>query len=191
MAEFGTRMNRRLERSCAIEFTTALALLVMFALTNGTAYADGPNLGRTATPEEIDQTDRSIPPDGRGLPPGRGTALEGKLIYLAKCARCHGADGQGGPADKLVGGGGSLTSPHPIKTVGSYWPYATTLFDYIRRAMPYDRPASLGDDEVYAVSAYVLKLNGIVSEDLELNRKSLPRVEMPNRDGFVISPSPR
>ena len=113
------------------------------------------------------------------------------MIYLAKCARCHGADGQGGPADKLVGGVGSLTSPHPIKTVGSYWPYATTLFDYIRRAMPYDRPASLGDDEVYAVSAYVLKLNGIVSEDLELNRKSLPRVEMPNRDGFVASPSPR
>ncbi len=161
----------------------------MFPLTNGAARAEGPDLGRTATPEEIDQADRSISPDGRGLPPGRGTALEGKLIYLANCARCHGDEGQGGPADKLVGGIGSLTTPRPIKTVGSYWPYATTLFDYIRRAMPYDRPASLGDDEVYAVSAYVLKLNGIVAEDLELNRKSLPRVEMPNRDGFVASPS--
>ncbi len=182
-------MNRSLGRSCAIGLATALAWLFMFPLTNGAARAEGPDLGRTATPEEIDQADRSISPDGRGLPPGRGTALEGKLIYLANCARCHGDEGQGGPADKLVGGIGSLTTPRPIKTVGSYWPYATTLFDYIRRAMPYDRPASLGDDEVYAVSAYVLKLNGIVAEDLELNRKSLPRVEMPNRDGFVASPS--
>jgi S-disulfanyl-L-cysteine oxidoreductase SoxD len=160
----------------------------MFPLANGAARAEAPDLGRTATPEEINQADRSVSPDGRGLPPGRGTALEGKLIYLANCARCHGVEGQGGPADKLVGGIGSLDTPRPIKTVGSYWPYATTLFDYIRRSMPYDRPASLGDDEVYAVSAYVLKLNGIVPEDLELNRKSLPDVEMPNRDGFVASP---
>lgn len=181
-------MNRRRESTSGILIATVLAAIVMFAITNGTARAGGPNLGRTVTPEEIDRADRSISPDGRRLPPGRGTAREGKLIYLANCARCHGVDGQGGPADELVGGIGSLSTPHPRKSVGSYWPYATTLFDYIRRAMPYDRPASLSSDEVYAVSAYVLMLNRIVSEDHEMNRESLPRVEMPNRDGFVASP---
>lgn len=191
MAVFGTRMSRHLWCFGAICLATVMTWLVMLPLASGAARAEGPGLGRTATPEEIERADRSISPDGRGLPPGRGTALEGKLLYLANCARCHGVEGQGGPADKLVGGIGSLTTPRPIKTVGSYWPYAATLFDYIRRAMPYDRPASLSDDEVYAVSAYVLKLNGIVPEDLELNRESLPRVVMPNRDGFVASPGLR
>jgi hypothetical protein len=184
-------MNRRFESAQGSWLGTALASLFMFVLTNGVAHAEGPNLGRTATPEEIDRADLSISPDGLGLPPGRGTALEGKLIYLANCARCHGVEGQGGPADKLVGGIGSLTTPRPIKTVGSYWPYATTLFDYIRRAMPYDRPASLSNDDVYAVSAYILMLNGIVAEDLEMDRETLPHVEMPNRNGFVASPSLR
>jgi len=181
-------MNRRLESAWVVWLVTASASL---AITSGAARAEGPDLGRTATPEEIDRADLSISPDGRGLPPGRGSPLEGKLIYQANCARCHGVDGRGGPADRLVGGIGSLTTPRPLKTVGSYWPYATTLFDYIRRAMPYDRPASLSSDEVYAVSAYILKLNGIIPEDLEMNRETLPRVEMPNRDGFVASPSLR
>jgi cytochrome c len=166
-------------------------LAALFAHSSGTALAGGPDLGRKATPEEVARTDLSISPDGRGLPPGRGTALEGKSIYLANCARCHGVEGQGGPADKLVGGIGSLTTSRPLKTVGSYWPYATTLFDYVRRAMPYDRPASLSSDEVYAVSAYLLQLNGIVPEDFELNPETLPRVEMPNRNGFVTSPGLR
>ncbi len=178
-------MNRRLAAAWGVWLATALTSL---AITNGAARAEGPDLGRAATPEEIGRADLSISPDGRGLPPGRGTALEGKLIYQANCARCHGVDGRAGPADRLVGGIGSLTTPRPLKTVGSYWPYATTLFDYIRRAMPYDRPASLSSDEVYAVSAYVLKLNEIVPENLEMNRETLPRVEMPNRDGFVASP---
>ena len=188
MAVFGIRMNRR---PAPAWFATVLASLFVLADSSGTARAGGPDLGRKAKPEEISRADLSIAPDGSGLPPGRGTALEGKPIYLAQCARCHGVEGQDGPADRLVGGIGSLTTPRPLKTVGSYWPYATTLFDYIRRAMPYDRPASLSSDEVYAVSAYVLKLNGLVAEDLELNRDTLPRVEMPNREGFVASPGLR
>jgi cytochrome c len=102
-----------------------------------------------------------------------------------KCAACHGANGTGKPADTLAGGIGSLSSAAPLKTVGSYWPYATTLFDYVRRAMPYDRPLSLSDNEVYAVSAYILALNGIIGEDATMNAKTLPQVEMPNRNGFV------
>lgn len=178
-------MNRRFASLGFAWLATAAAAL---AITSGRAHADGPGLGRAATPEELERADVSIAPDGRGLPPGRGSALEGKLIYQANCARCHGLEGTGGPADRLAGGIGSLTTLRPLKTVGSYWPFATTLFDYVRRAMPYDRPASLTNDEVYAVSAYILKLNGIVAEDLELNRETLPRVEMPNRDGFVASP---
>ncbi len=181
-------MNRRVETTRLGWQTIALAALFLSALPNGNALAEGPELGRTATPEEIDRADITISPDGRGLPPGRGTAAEGKHIYLANCARCHGVGGKGGPADRLVGGIGSLASPRPIKTVGSYWPYATPLFDYIRRAMPYDRPTSLSSDEIYAVSAYLLHLNGIVSENFEINRITLPRVEMPNRDGFVTNP---
>lgn len=102
-----------------------------------------------------------------------------------KCVSCHGEKGSGKPADALVGGIGSLASHAPLKTVGSYWPYATTLFDYLRRAMPYDKPMSLSSDEVYALSAYILFLNGIVPEDAAMDAMSLPKVEMPNRYGFV------
>ncbi|USB88216.1 cytochrome c, partial [Burkholderia cenocepacia] len=107
-----------------------------------------------------------------------------------KCAMCHGVGGEGGVGDPLVGGAGSLTSAKPKKTVGSYWPYATTLFDYIRRAMPYNAPQSLSADDVYAVTAYVLHLSGIVSSDARLDARTLPRVRMPNRDGFVPDPRP-
>jgi cytochrome c len=185
MEAFGIPMNRRLKSG---GWVASVASLFVFALSIGNAHADGPDLGREATPEEIARSDLSISPDGRGLPPGGGTALEGESIYLASCARCHGVEGQGKPADRLVGGVGSLTTPRPLKTVGSYWPYATTLFDYIRRAMPYDRPSSLSGDEVYALSAYLLELNAIIPSDLEMNRETLPRVEMPNRDGFVANP---
>ncbi len=163
-------------------------------LISGTAWA-GPGLGQPATAEEVAAWDISIGPDGAGLPPGGGTAKQGAVIYEAKCLSCHGEGGAGGEnlADPLVGGIGSLASAQPMKTVGSFWPHATTLFDYIRRAMPYDAPLSLTDDEVYAVSAYVLWRNdGIVGQDEELNAETLRRVKMPNRDGFTpYWPSPK
>lgn len=147
----------------------------------------GPDLGRKMPPEEVAAMDISITPTGTNLPPGNGTPAEGKVVYEEKCMRCHGPEAAGGEgsADPLVGGIGSLSSEAPKKTVGSYWPYATTLFDYTRRAMPLDAPMSLTNDDVYAVSAYILHLNGIIEADAVVNAQSLPKVEMPNRDGFV------
>jgi S-disulfanyl-L-cysteine oxidoreductase SoxD len=150
-----------------------------------------PALGAAASAEEIARFDISIPPSGAGLPAGGGTARQGAAVYLAKCQSCHGERGAGKPADPLAGGIGTLASGKPVRTVGSYWPYSTTLFDYVRRAMPLDKPLSLTDDEVYAVSAYVLYLNGIVVEDAPMNAKTLPLVTMPNRDGFISDWPPR
>lgn len=166
----------------------AFALLVLVAL-GGCATAarrETPNLGRAATPTEIAGWDISIPPDGAGLPPGSGTALVGAAVYEQKCQSCHGVKGAGQPNDRLVGGQGTLASKTPVKTIGSYWPYATTVFDYVRRAMPYMQPQSLSNDEVYAITAYVLYQNGIIGERDEMNAQTLPRVKMPNRDNFVI-----
>jgi mono/diheme cytochrome c family protein len=144
-----------------------------------------PDLGRVATAQEVAAWDISIPPTGAGLPAGSGSAKLGEPVYVAKCQACHGAKGVGKPADPLVGGIGSLASGKAVLTVGSYWPYATTLFDYIRRAMPVTNPLSLSDSEVYALTAYVLHLNGIVDENAVLDARTLPQVKMPNRDGFV------
>jgi S-disulfanyl-L-cysteine oxidoreductase SoxD len=144
-----------------------------------------PGLGAAVSAQEVARWDISIPPSGAGLPQGSGTARQGLAVYEQKCLACHGAKGAGKPADVLVGGVGSLASKTPLRTVGSYWPYATTLFDYVRRAMPITNPLSLSDDEVYAVSAYVLYLNGVIGEDLQMNAQSLPQVKMPNRDGFI------
>ena len=164
--------------------SSTLVLMASVIFVAGTAFA-GPNLGLEVKPEEIAVWDTSIPPDGSGLPPGGGTAIEGGAVYLAKCAGCHGVKGTGGPADPLVGGIGTLASKKPLKTVGSYWPFATTLFDYIRRAMPYNAPRSLTNDEVYSLNAYLLFLNGIIDENARMDAKTLPQVKMPNRDGFV------
>ncbi|HKB47304.1 MAG TPA: cytochrome c [Ktedonobacterales bacterium] len=150
-----------------------------------------PAFGGAVSAEEIARWDISIPPSGAGLPAGSGTAKQGAAVYGAKCLACHGEKGAGKPADVLVGGIGSLATARPVRTVGSYWPYATTLFDYVRRAMPITNPLSLSDDEVYAVSAYVLFLNGIVGEDAVMNAQTLPQVKMPNRDGFVSDWPPR
>jgi len=120
--------------------------------------------------------------------PAHADTLEARL---APCLACHGAKGAGKPADALAGGIGSLATKAPVRTVGSYWPYATTLFDYVRRAMPITNPLSLSDDEVYAVSAYVLFINGIIGEDVAMNAQSLPQVKMPNRDGFISDWPPR
>lgn len=144
-----------------------------------------PRLGQPATPEQVAAWDISIPPSGEGLPPGSGTAKEGLAVYVAKCQACHGAKGQGKPADPLAGGVGTLGTPKMQRTVGSYWPYATTLFDYVRRAMPTTAPMSLSNEEVYAVSAYILHINGIIGEDTVMNAQTLAAVKMPNRDGFV------
>jgi cytochrome c len=119
------------------------------------------------------------------LPPGKGTAATGAALYQAKCLACHGEKGAGKPSDQLAGGQGTLRDANAVRTVGSYWPYATTLFDYIRRAMPYVAPQSLTPDELYSVSAYILYLNGVIAENDEMNATSLPKVKMPNRDNFV------
>ena len=150
-----------------------------------------PAFGMAVSAEEIARYDISIPPSGAGLPKGGGSARQGLAVYEQKCMACHGVKGAGKPADVLVGGVGSLGTKAPLRTVGSYWPYATTLFDYVRRAMPLPSPLSLTDDEVYAVSAYVLFLNGIVAEDAVMNAQTLPAVKMPNRDGFVSDWPPR
>ena len=145
----------------------------------------GPGLGRTATPQEIAAWDISIPPSGAGLPAGSGTPKQGEAVYVAQCQGCHGEKGAGKPADPLVGGIGTMGTPKQLMTVGSFWPYATTLFDYTRRAMPTTKPQSLTNDQVYAVTAYLLFLNGIIPENAEMNAQTLPQVRMPNRDGFV------
>jgi cytochrome c len=149
------------------------------------ASAHAHDFGRPATPEEIKLWDIDVRPDGTGLPDGGGTAAHGKEVYRDNCEACHGPNGQGGIKDRLVGGQGTLASAMPVKTVGSFWPYATTLFDYIRRAMPYPAPGSLSADDTYALTAYLLSLNGIVPEDAKLDKDTLPKVKMPNRDGFV------
>jgi mono/diheme cytochrome c family protein len=158
---------------------------------NVTLPAPIPGIGRPATTAEIAGWDIAIRADGRNLPPGRGTAREGEDLYIQHCASCHGDFGEGldrWPA--LMGGRGSLTTETPRRTVGSYWQHAPMVFDYIRRAMPYTAPQSLTNDEYYAITAYVLHLNELIAEDAVLDRESLPRVEMPNRDGFVLEARP-
>jgi mono/diheme cytochrome c family protein len=162
-----------------------VALLVV-AMASGAVYAAEPyGFGRPATPREIAGWDIEISPDGAGLPPGHGGVGQGEAIFAEKCASCHGPHGEGKPMDQLVGGIGTLSDKKPVKTVGSFWPYATTVFDFVRRAMPLNAPQSLTPDEVYAVSAYILFLNGIVPQDATLDARTLARIKMPNRDGFV------
>ena len=149
------------------------------------------DLGRPATSADFANHEYLVGPKGTGLPKGRGTAREGRAIYLQSCAACHGLRGEGTNAyPALVGGKGTLQSDQPLPTIGSYWPYTTTVWDYVNRAMPYQNPGSLKPDEVYAVIAYLLALNGIVSEDFELNERTLPQSKMPNFDGFVSDPRP-
>jgi cytochrome c len=144
----------------------------------------GPSLGVPATPEQIAGWDISIGPDGAGLPQGSGTASAGAAVYEAKCLACHGQDGVGRPNDPLAGGRGTLRDAAPVRTIGSYWPYATTVFDYVRRAMPYVQPHSLTADETYAVTAYLLAVNGVIGQSDVMNATTLPKVVMPNRDSF-------
>jgi len=168
-----------------------MVLVAVAGYTYGVAQ-ETPNLGRPATPTEIAGWDMSIPPDGTGLPPGSGTPEQGAIVYAQKCQACHGEKGAGQPNDRLVGGQGTLTSANPVRTIGSYWPYATTVFDYVRRAMPYTQSQSLTNDEVYAVTAYLLHLNGLIGTPDVMQAQTLPQVQMPNREHFILAyPTPR
>jgi cytochrome c len=162
-----------------------LSVASALTLFTSAALADSPNLGRVPTPENIAAWDISVGPDGVGLPPGSGTPNQGEAVYVAKCLACHGEKGAGKPNDPLVSGRGTLAGDQsPVKTVGSFWPYATTVFDYVRRAMPLNESKSMTNDEVYAVVAYILHLNGIVGDNDVMSALTLPKVRMPNRDGF-------
>lgn len=150
-----------------------------------------PGFGRSATTAEIAGWDIAVRGDGRNLPPGRGTARDGEELYIQHCASCHGDFGEGlerWPA--LMGGRGSLRTEQPRRTIGSFWQHAPAVFDYVRRAMPYAAPQSLTDDDYYAITAYLLHLNELIGEDEVMDRESLARVEMPNRDGFVLEARP-
>jgi cytochrome c len=164
-----------------------IAVLAVVALACATpAQAQGPyGIGRPATPAEIAGWNIDIDREGHDLPPGSGTVSHGHEVFDQQCAACHGARGEGGVGDQLVGGQGTLATPKPVRTVGSYWPYAPTLFDYIRRAMPQNAPQSLSNDDVYAVSAYILNLNGLLPPDAALDARTLAAIKMPNRNMFT------
>ena len=147
-------------------------------------------VGQPPTPEEIRELGAAIAPDGGGLPEGSGTVAAGRDVFAAQCSRCHGPKAEGDVGPRLVGGQGTLRTARPLKTVGSFWPYATTLWDYVNRAMPFDQPGLLKPPDVYAVVAFILNLNGIIEDQQVMDATSLPKVKMPNRDGFVADPRP-
>jgi len=163
-------------------FAATLAL----AVAAGVALAEGPNLGKPITPEELEAWDIFIMPDGTGLPAGGATPAQGAPIFAQKCAVCHGEQGKGGGIAAALVGGPPRASLDGGKTIVNYWPYATTLFDFIRRSMPYSQPGSLTNHEVYALTAYILALNKLISENDTINAETLPKVKMPNRDNFIV-----
>jgi|SRR5215472_8451397 len=161
------------------------ACALALAIGTGVAAAETPRLGKPVNQTDLAGWDINILPDGTNLPPGSGKAVEGARIYAEKCALCHGDKGQGGHAVRLIGGP-PKASLDGGKTIANYWPYATTLFDFIRRAMPFTQPRSLTDQEVYALVAYILAENKLIGADDEINATTLPKVRMPNRDNFVV-----
>jgi cytochrome c len=165
---------------------TLIVAGALVAAATAASAADAPKFGKPISEAEANAWDISIAPDGKGLPAGSGTPAQGAAIYAQKCASCHGEKGEGGTAPRLFGGVGTLKAPQqPVQTVGSYWPYATMVFDFVRRAMPWDRPKSLTNDEVYASVAYILSLNGLMKDGEVLNKDSIMKIQMPNRDGFI------
>jgi cytochrome c len=169
-----------------------IAMLVLVGLAGG-APAQGQSpygIGRPATSAEIAGWNIDIDRYGNNLPPGSGTVSHGHEVFDQQCAACHGAKGEGGVGDRLAGGQGTLATEKPVRTVGSYWPYAPTLFDYIRRAMPQNAPQSLSNEDVYAVSAYILHLNGLLPAEATLDAGKLSAIQMPNRAMFVGDPRP-
>jgi S-disulfanyl-L-cysteine oxidoreductase SoxD len=172
------------------EFLIAAVALLALAGTARSQAQGAYGIGRTATPAEIAGWNIDIDRDGNNLPPGSGSVGHGHEVFDQQCAACHGAKGEGGIGDQLVGGQGTLATPKPVRTVGSYWPYASTLFDYIRRAMPQNAPQSLDNNDIYAVSAYILNLNGLLPLDTTLDAGKLGAIRMPNRSMFVGDPRP-
>ena len=172
-------------------WTRSLIVLWLVAAVPLAAQSTTYGVGRPPTLEEIRALGSAIAPDGEGLPQGSGTVAAGREVFAAQCSRCHGSNGEGNVGPVLVGGQGTLASLRPLKTVGSYWPYATTLWDYINRAMPFDQPGLLKPPDVYAAVAYILNLNGIIREDQVIDATSLPKVVMPNRNGFIPDPRPK
>jgi len=162
-----------------------LRLVALGALVLGSTVS-AQNLGTPISEAEIAPWDISILPDGTGLPPGSGTPADGARIFAAKCSVCHGENGKGGLAAAIAGGGPLTGGIETTKTIANFWPYATTLFDFTRRAMPWPRPRTLTNDEVYALTAYMLSLNKIVGDNDVMNAQTLPKVRMPNRDGFIV-----
>ena len=162
------------------------AAVLLFALAGSTASAAGPGLGKPISSADLAHWDTSVMPDGTGLPAGSGTAAQGAEIYAQKCVACHGANGSGGSASALLPKGPITSINSAEKTIANFWPYASTLFDYIRRAMPWQQPKTLTSDEVYALTAYLLVLNQVIAADTRLDAATLATVRMPNRDGFII-----
>jgi cytochrome c len=175
--------------SCIAYWVGGLVFLVSL-LVAGAWAAGGPGyrgpfgFGSVPSADAIKARDIAVGPDGAGLPAGRGTVSMGEQVYQARCVACHGPTGTEGPMDKLVG------EKLPVKTIGSFWPYATTVFDYIRRAQPFNQPGSLTDEEVYALTAWLLFRNQIIAADQVIDAATLPQVQMPNRHGFVPDPRP-
>ena len=163
----------------------SLLAIALAAAVTVAAQTPSPDVGRPATPDDIRNLGAAIAPDGNGLPEGSGSVSAGRGVFALRCTKCHGDKAQGDIGPALVGGRGTLATARPLKTVGSFWPYATTLFDYVRRAMPLNESKSLRDEEVYAVVAYILLLNGVTGESDTIDAHTLPAVRMPNRDGFV------
>jgi mono/diheme cytochrome c family protein len=165
----------------------AIVAVTLVVRPGGVLAQEGPGLGEPISAEDLAPWDISIQPDGAGLPPGSGDVASGEKLYATHCVACHGVSGAGQPNDRLVGGHGTLTELQQVRTIGSFWPYASTVFDYIRRAMPFHAPQSLSAGEVYSLTAYLLAENGIIARDATLDAKSLARIEMPNRDGFIVA----
>ena len=191
--------TRSVDRGSAAIIATALVLFVAPDFARAQGYPSKFDFGTSASPQDVAAVAIAIAPDGKGLPAGKGDYATGKRVYETSCSACHGANLQGvaglpnmpaGAALRLIGGRGTLTTKNPVMTVESYWPYATTLFDYVRRAMPFQAPGSLTADEIYAVSAYILAEGNVIDKATVLDAATLVRVQMPNRDGFIPDPRP-
>lgn len=164
---------------------TTLLILMATVSTPAGSEEPTPDLGQPAPETLVKGWNLSVFPDGRGLPEGAGSVAEGKKIYNQECVACHAERGAGGSGDRLANAEMGLTDEYPQKTIANYWPYATTLFDFIRRSMPMHNPGSLNDDEVYALTAYLLSLDGIIDKNTVLDRQTLSKINMPNEDGFI------